>query len=106
MANGGYTMVDCTGIDLNTSTKQTVSGIFNRVDTAFKTGKPIYCVGATFNISGTGNITSPIMVMINSDENGGYVATASTLQVQIDKDDGIQIVNLAPANNTKTTKKG
>lgn len=104
MANGGYVLVDCTGIDLNTSTKQTVTGIFNRVVTAFKTGKPVYCVGATFNISGTGNITTPISVMINSDENGGYVATASTLQLWIDKNDGIQIVNLAPANNK--SKKG
>lgn len=106
MANGGYIMVDCTGIDLNTSTKQTVTGIFNRVEIAFKSGKPVYASGATFNINGTGNFTSPINVMINSDENGGYVATASTLQLWIDKDDGVQIVNLAPANNTKTTKKG
>ena len=106
MANGGYIMVDCTGIDLNTSTKQTVTGIFNRVETAIKSGKPVYAIGATFNINGTGNFTSPINVMINSDENGGYVATASTLQLWVDKDDGVQIVNLAPANNTKTTKKG
>ena len=105
MANGGYIMVDCTGIDLNTSTKQTVAGIFNRVETAFKTGKPIYCVGATFNISGTGNIASPISVMINSDQNGGYVATASTLQLWIDKDDGVQIVNLAPASNKSKSSK-
>lgn len=105
MANGGYIMVDCTGIDLNTSTKQTITGIFNRVETAFKTGKPIYCVGATFNISGTGNITTPISVMVNSDENGGYVATSSTLQLWIDKDDGVQIVNMAPASNKSKSSK-
>lgn len=105
MANGGYIMVDCTGLDLNTSTKQTVTGIFNRVETAFKTGKPIYCVGATFNISGTGNTTSPISVILNSDENGGYVATASTLQLWIDSDDGVQIVNLAPASNKSKSSK-
>lgn len=98
MVNGGYIMVDCTGIDLNTDTKQTISGIFNKVATAFKSGKPVYCVNATFNISGTGNTVSPVAVMVNSDENGGYVATASTLQLWIDSDDGVTIVNMAPSN--------
>ena len=98
MANGGYIMVDCTGIDLNTDTKQTISGIFKKVETAFNSGKPVYCVNATFNISGTGNTVSPVAVMVNSDENGGYVATASTLQLWIDSDDGVTIVNMAPSN--------
>ena len=98
MANGGYIMVDCTGIDLNTDTKQTITGIFDQVDKAFKSGKPVYAINATFNISGTGNMTSPVNVMINSDENGGYIATASTLQLWIDSDDGVTVVNMAPAN--------
>ena len=105
MANGGYIMVDCTGIDLNTATKQTITGIFDQVETAFKSGKPAYAVGATFNINGTGNYTSPINVMINSDENGGYIATASTLQLWVDKDDGVTIVNLAPASNKSKSSK-
>lgn len=98
MANGGYILVDCTGLDLNTDSKQTISGIFNKIATAFKSGKPVYCVNATFNISGTGNTVSPVAVMVNSDENGGYVATASTLQLWIDSDDGVTIVNMAPSN--------
>lgn len=98
MANGGYILVDCTGLDLNTDTKQTITGIFTKVATAFKSGKPVYCVNATFNISGTGNTVSPVAVMVNSDENGGYVATASTLQLWIDSDDGVTIVNMAPSN--------
>lgn len=105
MTNGGYILVDCTGIDLNTATKQTITGIFNQVETAFNSGKPVYACGATFNISGTGNFTSPVNVMVNSDENGGYVATASTLQLWIDKDDGVTIVNLAPANKSSKTSK-
>ena len=98
MANGGYILVDCTGLDLNTDSKQTITGIFNKVATAFKSGKPVYCVNATFNISGTGNTVSPVAVMVNSDENGGYVATASTLQLWIDSDDGVTIVNMASSN--------
>lgn len=98
MANGGYIMVDCTGLDLNTDTKQTITGIFDQIDTAFKSGKPVYAINATFNISGTGNTTSPVNVMVNSDENGGYVATASTLQLWVDSDDGVTVVNMAPAN--------
>ena len=105
MANGGYIMVDCTGLDLNTATKQTISGIFNQVDTAFKSGKPVYAIGATFNISGTGNFTSPINVMINSDENGGYVATASTLQLWIDSDDGVEVHNLIPSTTRSKSSK-
>lgn len=98
MANGGYILVDCTGLDLNTDTKQTISGIFKKVATAFESGKPVYCINATFNISGTGNTVSPVAVMVNSDENGGYIATASTLQLWVDSDDGVTIVNMAPAN--------
>lgn len=98
MVNGGYILVDCTGLDLNTDSKQTITGIFKKVETAFKSGKPVYCVNATFNISGTGNTVSPVAVMVNSDENGGYVATASTLQLWIDSDDGVTIVNMAPSN--------
>lgn len=93
---GGYALVDCKGLDLNTETKQTIAGIFQKVDTAFKSGKPIYCVNATFNIEGTGNTASPVAVMVNSDENGGYIATASTLQIWVDNKDGCTIVNMAP----------
>ena len=48
--NGGYVLVDFTGVDLWGSDPQVISGIFTAVETAFKTGKPIiaenaHCMG-------------------------------------------------------------
>ncbi len=37
--NGGYVMVDCTGVDLGNL--GTVPGLYNQVKNAVKTGKPI-----------------------------------------------------------------
>lgn len=41
--NGGYVMVDCTGIDLGNL--GTVPGLYNQVKNAVKTGKPIVLNG-------------------------------------------------------------
>lgn len=41
--NGGYIMVDCTGLDLNSP--GTITGLYKRVKTAVNSGKPIVLHG-------------------------------------------------------------
>ena len=87
--NGGYIIVDCTGLELTAQSKLTISGIYKQVDAAYKTGKPVLAVNCTFE----DDIMSPVYVMVNPRSNGNYIATASTLQITIDEDDGVTIVS-------------
>lgn len=101
MANG-YIMVDCTGINLLAGEKQTISGIFAKSTEAIETGKPIYAINLQY---GAGVPMTPVAVMAIK-EGGKYCFSASILQIWIDSDDGVEVVNLAPANQAKsrTTK--
>ena len=100
--NGGYTMIDCSGIELTTATKQTIAGIYKQVVTAYKADKAVLACNLTFS---TGKVP-PVAIMINPEPGSttGYIATASTLQLWIDEDDGVTVVNLAPTGDAKTTK--
>lgn len=86
----GYIIIDCNGLDLEKSTKQTIVGIFSRVKDAYNTGKQCLACNCTWS----GYKASPISVMINPLSTGIYVATANTLQVQIDPQDGVTVVNM------------
>lgn len=90
---GGYTNIDCAGIEILTETAQTVAGITAKVVSAHKANKPVYAYNITFD----GSRVTPIAVMINEDGAGGYVCTASTLQFWVDNSDHVTIVNLAPS---------
>lgn len=101
MANlkGGYSLIDCSGIELTTATKQTVSGIYNQVVKALKAGKLVLACGLKFG----NEACTPAPVMVNDDPNGDeIVCTSSTLQLFVGADDGVRVVNMAPANRTAT----
>lgn len=88
---GGYTMIDCQGLDLTKgATPQTITGIYNKVHEAFKLNKPIYAYNCTW---GTEGAVTPIQIMaIEFDDY--TICTASTLQIVISPLDVITIVNL------------
>lgn len=90
MANGGYVMVDCGGLDLLSQSKVTIDGIFAKCKAAYESGKPII---ATNCVYGEGFPMTPISVMgiYQSDK---YCLTASILQIWVDEDDGCTIVSL------------
>lgn len=92
--NGGYVMVDCSGIELTTETKQTITGIRSQVENAYQTNKPVFA----YNLEWDGVLATPIQTMITLLSDGTYVCTASTLQLWVDEDDGVTIINMAPAN--------
>lgn len=105
MANfvGGYSQIDCSGIDLITAEKQTIAGIYAQVKNAAKANKAVLACNMVFSQKPC----TPVYVMVNADPAGTttYVCTASTLQLWVDKDDGVTVVNMAPANRTATKSK-
>lgn len=86
--NGGYIMLDCTGLDLTKETKQTVTGIYNKVQNAIASGKPVYACNMTWD----GTPISPTPVMLIQFD-GLVSASYATLRLDVDDDDGITITN-------------
>lgn len=91
--NGGYAMIDCTGVLLTSQETQTVPGIYEKTKSAYETGKPVYACNAGYYEP---NDISPIQVMIlpQGDPIDHYIATASILQVWVYDDDTVQVRNL------------
>lgn len=86
----GYKLIDCTGLDLLEDSKQTISGIYAKVEESYKTGKPIIAENLSWGDVG---IMSPVAVMVLPYAANTYTATASTLQLVITSDDGVVVNN-------------
>ena len=97
----GYILVDCTGINLLAGEKQTVTGVFSKSTEAYESDKPIWAINLQY---GEGVKMTPVPVMAIK-EGGKYCFSASILQIWIDEDDGVEVVNLAPANQAKKSSK-
>lgn len=88
---GGYTMIDCTGLDLTKgSTEQTITGLYAKCLEAHKLNKPVYAYNCNWGTDGT---VSPIQIMIIVFD-GYVIGTASTLQIIVTDEDVVTIVNL------------
>ena len=98
---GGYILVDCTGINLLAGEKQTVSGVFAKSTEAYESDKPIWAINLQY---GEGVKMTPVPVMAIK-EGGKYCFSASILQIWVDAEDGVEVVNLAPANQAKKSTK-
>ena len=89
MVNSGYVFVDCTGLNLNDSTEQEISGLYARSLAAIKSGKPAYAV----NCNMSGAPCTPISV-VAWEESGTIIATGHVLRITIEEDDGVTVTNL------------
>lgn len=89
--NPGYTLIDCTGVDLTVSAQQTVTGIYEKVALAYAAGKPVYAGGMVYGDLG---VITPVPVMVNSDGTTGYFATSSILQVHVETGDKVTVATL------------
>ena len=89
MTNPGYVMVDGTGINLNTSSKQTITGFYAKAKAAFDTKKPV--IVCNCNMSGA--YCTPVSVVAWM-EDTNIVATGHVLRVVIGSDDGVTVTNL------------
>lgn len=88
--NAGYILIDCKGLELTSQNTQTITGIYDRVTQAIQTGKPIIAG----NCQWENDVMTPISVMVTPRSSGNYIATASTLQMEIDPNDGVTIINM------------
>lgn len=98
--NGGYTMIDCKGMNLLAQSAQTISGLYAKSLKALATGKPVIVNNCVY---GTGVQMTPIPVFAII-EAGTIIFTASILQIRIASNDSVTIVSLLPTNETKTKK--
>ena len=100
---GGYALVDCTGVELTSESKQTVAGIYNKIKKAYASNKPVYACNLTFS----DKRVTPVNIFINPlpGSDTTLVGTASTLQLRVDNADGVTIVNMAPTNRTAAKSK-
>lgn len=98
MANviGGYALVDCTGLDLSKSTKQTLTGVYNRIKSGYDSGKLVILTHA-------GVSPMPVYVALSSTN---YIASAGPLVITFGSDDGATVVDNTPelSGAKKTTK--
>lgn len=90
--NGGYINIDASGLDIHETEKQTINGIYKKTLDAKKADKPIFVYNAVFGDYGK---ISPIGVFCNFASDGEtIICTSSTLQIIVDKADGVTINNL------------
>lgn len=89
---GGYAMIDCTGLVLTKGTNQTINGIWEQVDNAYKSGKAVFAHNCGYN----DGILSPVAGMLLY-EGGEYCFTSSILQVWIKNNDVCRVVSLLTA---------
>lgn len=68
MVKGGYTLIDCTGLDL--AELGTVTGLYNQLDAAIKSGKFILLA----NVENDGVNFSPIPSFGGYDDDGIFVS--------------------------------
>lgn len=89
MTHTGYVMVDCTGLNLNTSSEQSISGIYAKAKAALDSGKP--CIAANCNMSGAP--CSPCSVIAWM-EGTTIIATGHVLRLSITSADKVTVTNL------------
>ena len=90
MANSGYVLFDCGGLDLNKSTEQTIDGIYDRAKEALTTGKAVFATNCVMS----GMSCTPCAVIAWDQGSDGIIATGHTLRITIAEDDGVTVINL------------
>lgn len=89
--NGGYFLIDGTGVDLTKETAQSVPGSWNQAKTALATGKPLVMCNTIY---GTGNPVSPVPGFgwyIAADE---IVLVGATLHVHVKNNDTVTVIDV------------
>ena len=86
----GYILFDCGGLDLNDSTEQTITGIYNRAKAALVPDKLVLATNCVMSDMPC----TPCAVIAWDQGNDGIIATGHTLRIVIAKDDGVTVTNL------------
>lgn len=89
--NGGYILVDVTGLNLSSSSEQEITGIWDKAVTALKVGKPIVVHGCTYGAAPVSPVTC-FGWYIGATE---IVIVGATLHVHIKNDDTAVVLDVA-----------
>ena len=93
--NGGYFLLDCTGLDLTKDTAQSISGCWQNAVNALKSNKPIIAHNCVY---GTGVKVSPVECFgwyIAADE---IVIVGATLHIHVKNNDTCTVLDVVPSN--------
>lgn len=91
--NGGYSLINCSGLALDAESKQTKAGIYAAIKKAYEDNKPAYACNMTF---ASAPMTPAAVLITHVGTN--YIGTSCTCQIIVDPDDGVTVNNLAPEN--------
>ena len=92
--NGGYFLLDCTGLDLTEDSAQTISGSWQNAVNALKSNKPIIAHNCVY---GTGVKVSPVECFgwyIAADE---IVIVGATLHIHVKDNDKCTVLDVVPS---------
>lgn len=89
--NGGYIMVDCTGLDLTDTNAQSIDGIWDKAVEAIEADKPIIAHNCEY---GTGVMVSPVTCFGWYINDGEIVIVGATLHIHIKDDDTATVLDV------------
>ena len=91
--NGGYFMVDCTGLDLSLSTAQEITGIWDKAVKAMKQEKPIIAHGCKYSTAEVSPVTC-FGWYLAADE---IVIVGATLHIHVKDNDTATVLDVVGA---------
>lgn len=91
--NGGYIMVDCKGLDLTSREEQIISGLYNDMVNAIKTGKPLVAYNCVWGSNNDSPMT-PIPFFAQNWTDSLVVGTASILNISCTSADKVTVTSL------------
>lgn len=91
--NGGYIMIDCRGLDLTSREEQTISGLYNDMVRAIKTGKPLVAYNCVWGSNNDSPMT-PIPFFAQNWTDSLVVGTASILNISCTSADKVTVTSL------------
>lgn len=99
MVKGGYSLIDCKGLNLlGGSTPQTIAGLWDVSKRTLELNKPVYACNCIY---GTGHPMTPVAVMGQLESDDTIVFTSSILQIWIKDDNTVTVESLVTTNRTK-----
>lgn len=88
--NSGYILVDCGGLELNSASTQSITGLYKRAKAALATGKPVFVTNCLMN----DGYCSPVSVAAWQEDSTTIIATGHVFHVSIESDDDVTVTNL------------
>lgn len=95
MINSGYILVDGSGIDLSSSSSQTVAGFHDKCKKAIETGKPIFLYNTIY---GSGVPISPVPCFARYGSSNSIILNSAVLQITVTTANAVTVADLTDTN--------